>query len=41
VLRRRFNRELTHPKPRSDLAAQLASGPIVAVALDLVEDPMR
>jgi len=37
VLRRRFNRELTHPKPRSDLAAQLASGPIVAVALDLVE----
>src|SRR6267378_609327 len=37
VWRRRFNRELTHPKPRSDLAAQLASGPIVAVALDLVE----
>jgi len=37
VLRRRFNRELTHPKARSDLAAQLASGPIVAVALDLVE----
>jgi eukaryotic-like serine/threonine-protein kinase len=37
VLRRRFNRELTHPKARSDLATQLASGPIVAVALDLVE----
>jgi serine/threonine protein kinase len=37
VLRRRFNRELNHPKARSDLAAQLASGPIVAVALDLVE----
>jgi hypothetical protein len=37
VLRRRFDRELTHPKARSDLAAQLASGPIVAVALDLVE----
>jgi serine/threonine protein kinase len=37
VLRRRLNRELTHPKPRSDLAAQLASGPIVAVALDLAE----
>jgi eukaryotic-like serine/threonine-protein kinase len=37
VLRRRFNRELTRPKARSDLAAQLASGPIVAVALDLVE----
>src|SRR6476620_5083221 len=33
----RFNRELTRPKARSDLAAQLASGPIVAVALDLVE----
>ena len=37
VLRRRFNRELTHPKPKSDLAAQLASGPIVAVAVDLAE----
>jgi eukaryotic-like serine/threonine-protein kinase len=37
VLRRRFNRGLTQPKPKSDLAAQLASGPIVAVALDLAE----
>jgi eukaryotic-like serine/threonine-protein kinase len=37
VLRRRFNRELTHPKAKSDLAAQLASGPIVAVAVDLAE----
>src|SRR4029453_12878492 len=37
VLRRRFNRGLTYPKTRSDLAAQLASGPIVAVALDLAE----
>jgi len=37
VLRRRFNRELTHPKPKSDLAAHLASGPIVAVAVDLAE----
>src|SRR5438034_7412296 len=37
VLRRRFNRELTQPKPKSDLAAHLASGPIVAVALDLAE----
>jgi serine/threonine protein kinase len=37
VLRRRFNRGLTQPKPKSDLAAQLASGPIVAIALDLAE----
>jgi serine/threonine protein kinase len=37
VLRRRFNRGLTHPKAKSDLAAQLASGPIVAVALDVAE----
>jgi serine/threonine protein kinase len=38
VLRRRFNRGLTHPKPKSDLAAQLASGPIVAVALEIAEE---
>ena len=37
VWRRRFNRELTLPKPKSDVAAQLASGPIVAVALDTEE----
>jgi serine/threonine protein kinase len=37
VLRRRFNRGLTQPKPKADLAAQLASGPIVAVALDTAE----
>ena len=37
VLRRRFNRGLTQPKPKADLAAQLASCPIVAVALDTVE----
>jgi len=37
VWRRRFNRGLTQPKPKSDLAAQLASGPIVAVALDTAE----
>jgi serine/threonine protein kinase len=37
VLRRRFNRELTQPKPKADLAAQLASCPIVAVALDTAE----
>jgi serine/threonine protein kinase len=35
VLRRRFNRGLTQPRPKSDLAAQLASSPIVAVALDM------
>jgi eukaryotic-like serine/threonine-protein kinase len=35
VWRRRFNRGLTQPKPKSDLAARLASGPIVAVALDV------
>src|ERR1039457_2644322 len=34
VGRRRFNRGLTHPKAKSDLAAHLASGPIVTVALD-------
>ena len=37
VLRRRFNRGLTQPKPKADLAAQLASGPIVAIALDTAE----
>src|SRR5438874_3835268 len=35
--RRRFNRDLTQPKPKSDVAAQLASGPIVVVALDTEE----
>jgi len=37
VLRRRFNRGLTQPKPKADLARQLASSPIVAVALDTEE----
>jgi serine/threonine protein kinase len=37
VWRRRFNRGLTQPKPKADLAAQIASSPIVAVALDTVE----
>lgn len=37
VLRRRFNRGLVQPKPKSDLAAQLDAGPIVAVALDTTE----
>ncbi len=39
VLRRRFNSGLTQPRAKSDLAAQLASGPIVAVALDIGEAP--
>jgi serine/threonine protein kinase len=34
VWRRRFNRGLTQQRPKSDLAAQLASGPIVVIALD-------
>jgi nucleotide-binding universal stress UspA family protein len=37
VWRRRFNRELTVPRAKADLAAQLASSPIVTVALDTVE----
>src|SRR5882757_5315900 len=37
VWRRRFNRGLTQPRPKSDVAAQLASGPIVAVAIDTEE----
>ena len=37
VLRRRFNGSLLQPRAKADLAAQLASGPIVAVALDTTE----
>jgi serine/threonine protein kinase len=37
VLRRRFNRDLTQPRIQPSLAAQLASAPIVAVAIDLAE----
>jgi eukaryotic-like serine/threonine-protein kinase len=37
VWRRRFNRGLTQPRAKADLAAQLASSPIVAIALDVVE----
>ena len=37
VWRRRFNGNLTQPRPKADLAAQLASGPIVAIALDFTE----
>jgi serine/threonine protein kinase len=38
VWRRRFNRPDLLPQPKSDVAAQLASSPIVAVAIDLSED---
>jgi eukaryotic-like serine/threonine-protein kinase len=37
VWRRRFNQGVTQPKPKSDIAAHLASCPIVAVAVDLAE----
>src|SRR5882757_7125440 len=37
VWRRRFNQGLTQPKPKADVAAHLASSPIVAVALDIRE----
>src|SRR5438270_6379138 len=37
VWRRRFNRGLTQPKPKSDVAAHLAASPIVAVAVDTLE----
>ncbi len=37
VLRRRFNKELTRPRDKQSLAAQLASAPIIAVAIDLAE----
>src|SRR3954451_13717652 len=37
VWRRRFNGNVTQQRPKSDLAAQLASGPIVVVALDTEE----
>src|SRR4029079_19726829 len=37
VSRGRYHRALTLPKPKSDVAAQLASGPIVVVAIDTEE----
>jgi serine/threonine protein kinase len=39
VLRRRFNKELTSPRPRDALSDQLALAPIVAVAVDLGGTP--
>src|SRR5207237_6530913 len=38
VWRRRFNRGAMLPQPKSDVAAQLASSPIVVVAIDLAEE---
>jgi len=38
VLRRRFNTDLTRPSGPPALAAQLASAPILAVAVDLADD---
>lgn len=38
VWRRRFNRGAMLPQPKSDVAAQLASSPIVVVAIDMTED---
>jgi serine/threonine protein kinase len=38
VWRRRFNRGAMLPQPKTDVAAQLASSPIVAVAIDLSEE---
>jgi nucleotide-binding universal stress UspA family protein len=37
VWRRRFNGNVTQPRDKCDVAAQLAAGPIVAIALDLTE----
>ena len=37
VWRRRLNGNVTQPRDKSDVAAQLAAGPIVAIALDLTE----
>jgi non-specific serine/threonine protein kinase/protein-serine/threonine kinase len=37
VWRRRFNQGVMMPKPQSDIAAQLAASPIVAVAIDTAE----
>src|SRR5262249_35564408 len=37
VWRRRFNQGVAIPKPKSDMSAQLASSPIVAVAIDIAD----
>jgi len=38
VLRRRFNGDVTQPRPKAPLAAQLSAAPIIAVALDLTDE---
>jgi serine/threonine protein kinase len=38
VLRRRFNTDLKRPRTRSALAVQLATAPIVAVAVDIADE---
>ena len=38
VLRRRFNTDLTQPRRKTDVTAQLAAAPIVATAVDLAAD---
>jgi nucleotide-binding universal stress UspA family protein len=40
VWRRRFNGNVSQPRGKADLAAQLDSGPIVAIALDTTEGSM-
>jgi eukaryotic-like serine/threonine-protein kinase len=37
VWRRRFNQGLTQPKPKADMAAQLAASPILVVAIETAE----
>ncbi|MBB5047380.1 serine/threonine protein kinase [Rhodopseudomonas rhenobacensis] len=37
ALRRRFNPDLKQPRPKASLADELASAPIIAVAIDLAE----
>jgi eukaryotic-like serine/threonine-protein kinase len=37
VLRRRFNKNMTTPRTKAELAAQHSSAPIIAVAIDLAE----
>ena len=41
VWRRRFNGNLTQQRGKADVAAQLASGPIVTIALDVSEEFAR
>jgi nucleotide-binding universal stress UspA family protein len=38
VVRRRFNGDVTQPRPKAPLAARLSAAPIIAVALDLTDE---